>query len=662
MPDFKSENLNWLDNLAALEAQLLKTPSWTNEQLGKTLNLSPSLIGYLRALKTCFDPAAIEKVRLAASPQPKGTTNADPPFVLSYNSANALARLIPRSRKSKGKEVKPDLTAFHTALDTTLSRRLKTNQIEALVESLVKKDNPEKKFAQGLPTLPEDLKKFLELAEKVKAEIARNAASPDGDKQTTYQDELRALLKKGTAESEENEDSEKKGKAGKKTKSASQNEPSLFWEWMLGVKFMSQLKAKAKKGELTTNDKILILVDKGLVKPLGWVFGNFGKLLKKMAKGLWHAVEEAAGKTVKKILEVVLPLLFIAAIIWAVLAFFHFAVISPLHWIEHKIGSMFHHTDTSPEQTPIPAPVSAPPPVTAQTSLSKSLGQPKRTPQNVASVRVYQPAISFVPSVEDPKILDLEIDALSDKVVLKDHPLSPDESMPGDVASSRMQDITDPDKYTMMIGSGKQTIQSVSAGNTTLSIYFKSEDPLGGFWGGAKSPLNFLWEDVRYIHINEIDHFPQPGAPPEIKYQIGLVVKGSKIPLTLQCGSPDDLENLVSTMEYFIRHSRLAHDAQPAGLPYPYQGLVLNNDCVVDKLWADSPMDKAGVTLGYHLWSIGKVTSEKQGRNDLEAGLSTLPVTFFVASASEWDRALHDRNPSLANSFSPKLRKVSLRQ
>ena len=70
MPDFKSENLNWLDNLAALEAQLLKTPSWTNEQLGKTLNLSPSLIGYLRALKTCFDPAAIEKVRLAASPQP----------------------------------------------------------------------------------------------------------------------------------------------------------------------------------------------------------------------------------------------------------------------------------------------------------------------------------------------------------------------------------------------------------------------------------------------------------------------------------------------------------------------------------------------------------------------------------------------------------------
>jgi hypothetical protein len=90
--------------------------------------------------------------------------------------------------------------------------------------------------------------------------------------------------------------------------------------------------------------------------------------------------------------------------------------------------------------------------------------------------------------------------------------------------------------------------------------------------------------------------------------------------------------------------------------------MVLNNDCLVDKLWANSPIDKAGVTLGDHLWSIGKVTSEKQGRNDLEAGLKTLPVTFFVASAAEWDRALHDRNPNVANSFRPKLRKVSLVQ
>jgi hypothetical protein len=95
-------------------------------------------------------------------------------------------------------------------------------------------------------------------------------------------------------------------------------------------------------------------------------------------------------------------------------------------------------------------------------------------------------------------------------------------------------------------------------------------------------------------------------------------------------------------------------------MPYPSQGLVLNNDGVVDKLWAESPMDKAGMALGDHLWSIGKVTSEKQSRSDLEVGLRSLPVTFFYATASEWDRALHDRNPAQTNSIRPKLRKVIL--
>jgi hypothetical protein len=83
---------------------------------------------------------------------------------------------------------------------------------------------------------------------------------------------------------------------------------------------------------------------------------------------------------------------------------------------------------------------------------------------------------------------------------------------------------------------------------------------------------------------------------------------------------------------------------------------------VVDKLWADSPMDKAEIQLGDHFWSIGKITSERQEKNVLEAGLQSVPVTFFVASDAEWTRAMRARNPSLANSFQPKLRKVSLGQ
>jgi hypothetical protein len=187
-------------------------------------------------------------------------------------------------------------------------------------------------------------------------------------------------------------------------------------------------------------------------------------------------------------------------------------------------------------------------------------------------------------------------------------------------------------------------------------VAYKSGDALGGFVDGS-GQMNFFWEDVKTIHINEID---VETSTPAVLYQCSLIVSGSKNPLTIQCASIDDLEHLVSTMEYFIRSSRLAHDAQPAGLPYPTQGLVLSNDCVVVKLWAGSPMDKAGVTLGDHLWSIGKVTSEKQGRQDLETGLSKLPVTFFAASPAEWTRAMLARNPNLANSFRPKLRKVML--
>jgi S1-C subfamily serine protease len=45
-------------------------------------------------------------------------------------------------------------------------------------------------------------------------------------------------------------------------------------------------------------------------------------------------------------------------------------------------------------------------------------------------------------------------------------------------------------------------------------------------------------------------------------------------------------------------------------MPYSLQGLRLTNDGVVDKLWADSPADKAGLQLGDHLWSIGEATGD----------------------------------------------------
>jgi hypothetical protein len=255
--------------------------------------------------------------------------------------------------------------------------------------------------------------------------------------------------------------------------------------------------------------------------------------------------------------------------------------------------------------------------------------------------------------------------------------------MPADLAVSRLQDLTDEDKYTMMIGGGKVKILSVAPSNTNFTITYKSTD-LFGFLGNSPGAMNIFLEDIKYIHINEIDHFTKPGAQPDIRYQCTVVAKGAKYPLTIQCASTDDLENLVSTLEYFIRHSRLGRDAQPGGMPYPDQGIKFNSDLVVTLLWAKSPMAhagssmetaqlnrvaqpgasqqaKAGVNLGDHLWSAGKNTSEQQSRKDLEAGLQTLPATLFVVSSSEWDKAqMAARQPGSDNSFHPQLRKVYL--
>jgi len=312
---------------------------------------------------------------------------------------------------------------------------------------------------------------------------------------------------------------------------------------------------------------------------------------------------------------------------------------------------------------------------------SKASNSSLRT-ANSMSVAAYQPAVSFIPSpsstqtLYDPKILEQEIAAIPANSIIKDYVYQPDEGMPADLAVSRLQDLTDTDKYTMMIGSGKQKILSVIPSNTNFIITYKSTDPFNVF-GNSSGTMNIFLEDVQYIHVNEIDHFSRPptanaagissfsGTQPDIKYQCTVVAKGEKYPLTIQCDSKDDLENLVSTLEYFIRHSRLGRDAQPGGLPFPTQGIRFNNDRVVTLLWANSPMDKGGMGLGDHLWSVGKNTSEQQSRKELEAALqgAAQGLVLYAVSPNEWEKAaIAARDPGSDNSFRPQLKKVSLPQ
>ena len=674
MAKFSADSLDWLKKLESAIQMRKENPKLTGVQLAAKLKGSTAHASYLSSLSDCLDQAAIDKIHQAAM--------ANPPFILSFNNARTLIRL-------NGKVA--DLhAAVHAALDVIFSSRLATVQIEALVEWMVKGNSPETfkesetgkkdksdkgsnkgKNQETQADKPDDLTaQVMELADKANSEKAR------GDGQTAARDKLKALLEKTIEEAKKEGDSSHQEKEGKKSKSKSDAEPSLFWEWMLGVKFMSQLKAKAKKGELTTHEKILILTDKGLIKPLGWVFGNFGKLFKKMAIGLWHSVEEAAGKTVKKILAVVLPLLFIIAIVWAVLAFFHFAVISPLHWIEAKVKSGFHWGEKSDEQ---PASSAATPPPAASSILPVQAVIHK-VPQKKTEkpVMAYQPSIAFNTSdlsptggstspinngdksattLYDPKLLEQEIAALPRNCMVKSFPVLTDEGMPGDLAVSRMQGVTDPDKYTMKIGSGTEKIISINTTTTNLTINYKSTDP---FNLDSAGPLNFFWEDVLYIHTDEIE---VEGKTPYKFYQLSLVVSGSKVALTIQCASTDDLKHLVSTMEYFIRNSRLGHDTALAGMPYPTQGVRLTNGCLVNWLWADSPMAKAGVKLGDMVWSVEKNAGLPPEREKLEAQLGALtsgPHDLFLVSPADREKGLVLMNQSHTTTFNPKRQKVSL--
>jgi len=113
MAGLPKESLAWLDQLELLRAQ---PASASRAELQNTLKVKNSHISNLRIL-TCYDPKAVEKVRQAANQMPS--------YTLSSNSALALAELKKSSVHSAD--------TFHTALDFTLSRRLATKHIKALV-------------------------------------------------------------------------------------------------------------------------------------------------------------------------------------------------------------------------------------------------------------------------------------------------------------------------------------------------------------------------------------------------------------------------------------------------------------------------------------------------------------------------------------------------
>ena len=304
-----------------------------------------------------------------------------------------------------------------------------------------------------------------------------------------------------------------------------------------------------------------------------------------------------------------------------------------------------------------------------ETIISKIISHASPAIKKIATpVVAYQPSIAFntaaspsdssrvLTTLYDPKFVGMEIASVPGKGRVTAYAVSPDEGIRGDMAVSRLQNLTDPDKYTMMIGASPQKISSVNATTTYLTVSYKSADTIGGFLNGSGA-VTYFWEDMKYIHTDEIDI---QGGTPATVFQISLITDGAKEPFTVQCSTPENLKHIVSSFEYWIRASSLGRDTALAGMPYLTQGLGFNNDLVVDKLWAKSPMDLAGVALGEHLWSAGKITSEQQNKKELEAGLQSSAPVLYVVSPEEWNKAQIAVNSHMTNSFRPKLRKVIL--
>ncbi len=112
------KSLAWLDKLSAFAAEREKNPDIPHAELAKALGHDKAMVSFLRSLNSCFDPAAVERVRQAAQ--------GPHPFTLSFNSALELAKL-------NGKV--PDLPgAFQDALEVVLARHLAKRHIKNLVD------------------------------------------------------------------------------------------------------------------------------------------------------------------------------------------------------------------------------------------------------------------------------------------------------------------------------------------------------------------------------------------------------------------------------------------------------------------------------------------------------------------------------------------------
>ena len=215
-------SIAWLKKLADVEALVKSQSDPKQVELAKTLKLSRPMIQVYLKLSKCVDSEARDRIRKADS--------APKPYIFSFSSAKALARL-------EGKVPNPP-GDVHIVLDRAIPDRLKTSQIEAMVEHLI----------NGKP--PQDFDH---------TQVKRR---PKGDKNQPT-DETSP-----TTEEEETDDESSESKTTTKTKTQKPQKgtgiPGTKFQWLeellVGVSIVKPALQKAKKGEPLNGIEWLLLI------------------------------------------------------------------------------------------------------------------------------------------------------------------------------------------------------------------------------------------------------------------------------------------------------------------------------------------------------------------------------------------------------------------
>jgi hypothetical protein len=266
------------------------------------------------------------------------------------------------------------------------------------------------------------------------------------------------------------------------------------------------------------------------------------------------------------------------------------------------------------------------------------------TPNSSLQTPNYLPSQAWSESVEDKASLDSELAAIPQPCRILDFPVTVDSAMGEGMATGRLQDLADSDKYTLMQGHDKKQIQSVQVGATGLTLNLPGDalgNLAGNFLGVGSGPgkTAFFWEDVQAIHCNKAETVSEH---PQVVYQCSVLATSLKKPFTVQCAGSESLEHLVSAMEFFIKSSQRGKAIPISSIPYINQGVRLDGDGTASVMWENSPMEKAGFLFGDRLWSLDTNTYGRQSRETLEAALQALAPgkhSLFVVTPKDWEKA-----------------------